>query len=90
MRAGSLRPLAGGGRLIARLQSRVPDVPEHVGVYSAAVHGTGGEGIRRWRREAVQWLDANPGRVLPAGDVLGVFRESGRLLEAEWFGPAAS
>jgi hypothetical protein len=44
--------------------------------------GPGSEGVQRWKRACLDWLNDNPGRVLPfgeCGDVLSVLREAVRL-----------
>jgi hypothetical protein len=65
---------------MARWRSVPEDVPARLAEYSASEHGTGEAGVRQWKYEALSWLRAHPGRQLPAGDVVGVLRETIRLL----------
>jgi hypothetical protein len=71
-------------RAIARFrpESR-DDVPVRVQAYDPLVHGPGDRGIDQWRDEAKAWLDANPGRTVPAGNYLGVLRTALDLKMAE-------
>ena len=44
------------------------DIPPEVIGYDARIHGAGIEGITRWKRTALEWLDAHPGARLPCAD----------------------
>jgi hypothetical protein len=70
---------------MATLRDLPADGPElaRLAAYDRAVHGGGDTGIREWKRECIEWLDANPGRVLPAGNLLGVIRETVRLISVD-------
>ncbi|MGO9079912.1 MAG: hypothetical protein ACLQDY_12840 [Streptosporangiaceae bacterium] len=70
---------------MATLRNEPPDFPglEKLREYNRAIHGPGDNGIREWKRECMEWLRANPGRVLPAGDILGVLRETVSLISID-------
>ncbi len=74
--------------------------PAGVRQYSKRIHGGGQTGVRNWKRQALGWLAAHPGETVAGRDVLGVLRESVRLMErqacdpseavpARWIGPDA-
>jgi hypothetical protein len=70
---------------MATLRDVPADGPElaRLAAYSRAIRGPGVNGIREWKRECLEWMNANPGRVLPAGDILGVIREAVRLISID-------
>jgi hypothetical protein len=68
----TLRDVPAGGPELARLSA-----------YDVTIHGGGVTGIREWKRECLEWLNANPGRTLPAGDILGVIRQAVRLISVD-------
>ena len=70
---------------MATLRDVPAEGPElgRLAAYDITIHGPGDNGIREWKRECLEWLDANPGRILPAGNILGVIREAVRLISVD-------
>lgn len=62
-------------------------VPRHVDHFDPLIHGTGTDGIRRWKSEAAAYLREHPEARLSVGengDMLDVYRIAVRLLDQEW------
>jgi hypothetical protein len=70
---------------VARWTRTDEGIPPELIAYDPAIYGPGDEGIRTWRRAAVDYLNDHPDKVMPFGihgDVLEVFRESLRHMGA--------
>jgi hypothetical protein len=73
---------------LARWSRDSEGIPWRIASFDVIDWGPGDEGIRAWRRAAVEWLNEHPGKRIPvgphgeAGDQLDCFRESLRLMGA--------